>query len=53
MRRAGVLFLLLLAPVAGAETLQLDGEIAALDSESVAPPTVRNVGVAVVVCVSD
>lgn len=43
MRRAGLLFLLLLAPVAGAETLQLDGEIAALDSESVAPPTVRNV----------
>ena len=43
MTRAACLLLLLLSPLAAAETLQLDGEIAALDSASVAPPTVRNV----------
>lgn len=43
MKRAACLLLLLLSPLAAAETLQLDGEIAALDSASVAPPTVRNV----------
>ncbi len=43
MKRAGCLLMLLLSPLAAAETLQLDGEIAALDSAGVAPPTVRGV----------
>jgi multidrug resistance efflux pump len=43
MRRIGMLLLALLSPLAAAETLQLDGEIAALDSASVAPPSVRGV----------
>lgn len=43
MIRAACLLLLAAAPLAMAQTLNLDGEIAALDSAAIAPPSVRNV----------
>ncbi|HEX5694551.1 MAG TPA: HlyD family efflux transporter periplasmic adaptor subunit [Arenimonas sp.] len=43
MIRFACLLLLVAAPPAMAETLSLDGEIAALDSATIMPPSVRNV----------
>ena len=43
MNRTCLLLLALLSPFAAAETLQLEGEVAALDSVTIAPPSVRGV----------